>query len=111
VENSDIKIKEVKVKRYNAMESDNSSDKRLDKGKGVDREQHPFHGSEDSVMESNDIPDTDKRLDKGKGVYREQHPFHGSEYNVRPVIDNVAEQLANNLNPATRTPTEPPFAL
>ena len=113
VENSDIKVKELKVKRYNAMESGDGSglDSCLDKGKGVDREQHPFHGSEDSVMESENTPDTDKRLDKGKGVDREQHPFHGSEYNVRPVTDNIAEQLANNLNPATRAVTEPPFAL
>lgn len=80
VENSDIKIKELKVKRYNAMESDEG-------------------------------PDSDKRLDKGKGVDREQHPFHGSEYNVLPVADNVSQQLRDNLNPATRAVTEPPFAL
>jgi len=80
VENSDIKIKELKVKRYNAMESDEG-------------------------------PDSDKRLDNGKGVDREQHPFHGSEYNVLPVVDNVSQQLIDNLNPATRAVTEPPFAL
>jgi len=80
VENSDIKVKELKVKRYNAMESD--------EGLG-----------------------SDKRLDKGKGVDREQHPFYGSEYNVRPVVNNVSEQLNNNINPATNPATEPPFAL
>lgn len=127
VENSDIKIKELKVKRYNAMESDEGpgSDKRLDKGKGIDREQHPYYGSdsnamesdnnvmesEDNVMESENTSDSGKRLDKGKGVDRDQHPFHGSEYNVRPVVDNVSQQLSDNLNPATRAVTEPPFAL
>ena len=113
VENSDIKVKQLKVKRYNAMESDEGldSDKRLDKGKGVDREQHPFYESEDNTMESDNISDSGKRLDKGKGVDREQHPFHGSEFNVRPVVDSVSQQLINNKNPAINPVTEPPFAL
>lgn len=121
VENSDIKVKELKIKRYNAMESGENldSDKRLDKGKGVDREEHPFYESEDNDMESEDTPDSGKRLDKGKGVDREQHPFYGSEYNVRPVLGNEGQQLGNNTNPdinpvtnpATSPATEPPFAL
>ena len=80
VEDSGVKVKQLKIKRYNAMESNEGSD-------------------------------SDKRLDKGKGVDREQHPFYGSEYNVRPVVDNVGQQLDNNTNPATNSATEPPFAL
>jgi len=60
----------IKFKLYNAMESDEKSnpDKKLDKGKGVDREVHPYY-------------------DKDKNVDTEAHPYYDRE---------VARRKANN---------------
>lgn len=96
IENSDLKVEKFKIKMYNAMESDDGSDsgKPLNKGKGIDREQHPYNESFDN-------------LDKGKGVDREQHPFYGSELNRPSAVGNVDTELGSNTNPAN----EAPFAL
>jgi hypothetical protein len=58
----------VKFKLYNAMESDEEPnfDKKLDKGKGVDREVYPYYDREVAIRANNSINET-KPLEKGKG--------------------------------------------
>jgi hypothetical protein len=64
IEKSDGNIKEFKIKRFNAMEPDEQADsgKHLDKGKGVDREEHPFYGYEynKSLVTVNAVSQLDK---------------------------------------------------
>jgi hypothetical protein len=56
---------DLKSKLYHAMESDEGSNpnKRLDKGKDVDKEAHPFYNK---GITSNDGLGETKPLDKGK---------------------------------------------
>jgi hypothetical protein len=60
-------INKPKYKLYNAMESDDELDgnKRINKGKGVDKEVHPFYtgsiGPDKGISEGDTLP-----MDKGK---------------------------------------------
>ena len=101
-ENSKLDIKKFKIKRYNAMESDeeSGSGKRLDKGKGVDREQHPFYGSELSKpYAAGNIADNvgDNKLDKSTKVTSE--PAFALFHNVFPGLDPMSLIHPNRVNP------------
>jgi len=90
IENSDLKVEKFKVKRYNAMESDNTSDygQPLDKGKGVDREQHPLHGSEDNR------PSAD-----GNNANSSTEPPFALWNKVFPGLDPISLIHPNRINP------------
>jgi hypothetical protein len=57
----------IKSKLYHAMESDEESNpnKRLDKGKGVDKETHPFYDRDKGITSSDGLGES-KPLNKGK---------------------------------------------
>lgn len=62
-------VKNFKPKLYNAMESDNynNSDKRLDKGKGVDTDLHPNYDKNRSIKSGSRLNDS-KPIDKAQEV-------------------------------------------
>jgi hypothetical protein len=66
---------DLKSKLYHAMESDEESNpiKRLDKGKDIDRESHPFYDRDG--LSGGAMTDTEtKPLDKGKEVVEPTEP-------------------------------------
>jgi hypothetical protein len=92
-------LSEFKPKLYNAMDLDDdndSSDKPLDKGKGIDLESHPnYYGDRDRYVEEREgSVDENKPLDKGKGIDRNLHPnypgFKPTE-STPPVIPQTTE--------------------
>jgi len=101
VENSDIKVKQLKVKRYNAMESDEGldSDKRLDKGKGVDREQHPFHGSEFNVRPVVDSVTQQLINNNNPAINPVTEPPFALWNRVFPGLDPKSLIYSNRINP------------
>ena len=92
-----------KSKLYHAMESDEESNpvKRLDKGKGVDQESHPFYDRD--TLSGGAVADTETRsLDKGKEVVQptepvEPHMFTWSR--VFPGADPTSVFFPKKINP------------
>ena len=92
-----------KSKLYHAMESDEESHltKRLDKGKGIDRESHPFYDG--TALSGGVVTDTEtKPLDKGKKVVQpaepvEPHMFTWSR--VFPGADPASVFFPKKINP------------
>jgi len=95
----------IKAKLYNAMESDegSDSDKRLDKGKDIDKAAHPFfdEGGSKTIL-----------LDKGKGIDRTIHPLYAGTNvgqateppfvtwsRVFPGVDPASVFFPNKINP------------
>ena len=96
-------IEDPKSKLYHAMESDEESNpiKRLDKGKGIDQESHPFYNRD--TLSGGAVADTETRqLDKGKEVAQytepvEPHMFTWSR--VFPGADPTSVFFPKKINP------------
>ena len=92
-----------KSELYHAMESDEESNriKRLDKGKGIDQESHPFYDRD--TLSGGAIADTETRsLNKGKKVVQltepvEPHMFTWSR--VFPGADPASVFFPKKINP------------
>lgn len=96
-------IEDPKSKLYHAMESDEESNpiKRLDKGKGIDRESDPFY-DRDALSEEAMTDTETKPLDKGKEVVQptepvEPHMFTWSR--VFPGVDPASVFFPKKINP------------
>lgn len=95
-------VKDSKPKLYCAMESDEEMDtgKRLDKGKGVDREAHPNYESNSSVntgIFSSETPPSDKG--KGKEVASASEPPFVTWSRVFPGLDPATVFFPKKINP------------
>ena len=95
-------IEDPKSKLYHAMESDEESNsiRRLNKGKGIDRESHPFY-DKDSLSEGTVTGTETKPLDKGKVIQptepMEPHMFTWSR--VFPGVDPALVFSPKKINP------------
>jgi hypothetical protein len=87
-----------RFKLYSAMESDENGDKPLDKGKGIDKEVHPFYnggqGPDNRVTES----DT-QLLDKGKQVTPPTEPPFYTWSRIFPGVDPASVFFPKKINP------------
>jgi hypothetical protein len=99
----DFSNEKPKYKIYNAMDIDDESssgDKPLDKGKGIDREQHPFYnggqGPERGFFENET-----KELDKGKGkeVEPSTEPPFTTWRKIFPGLDPASVFFPKKINP------------
>ena len=103
VNNVNVSIQDIKLRLYNAMESDDehksNPSKFLDKGKGVDRDVHPFY---DKDMFSVDEQGKNKSSNKGKEVLQslvptEPHMFTWSR--IFPGKDPASVFFPKRTNP------------
>lgn len=96
----------VKFKLYNAMESDEESNpgKKLDKGKGVDREVHPYYNNE-VIRRANKLTD------------KESFPYYDREVARRAKLAEETKQLEKSKAEVkvetvdSSSPFEPPWAI
>src|SRR6266496_3000591 len=92
-----------KSKLYHAMESDEESNpiKRLDKGKGIDQESHPFYNRD--TLSGGAVADTETRqLDKGKEVAQHTEPVEPHMFTwsrVFPGADPTSVFFPKKINP------------
>jgi hypothetical protein len=88
-------ITKPRYKLYNAMESeDGSGDTPLNKGKGVDKEVHPFYTGNKGVLGSNTQP-----LDEGQQVAPPTEPPFSTWYRVFPGLDPASVFFPKRINP------------
>ena len=96
----------LKSKLYHAMESDEESNpnKGLDKGKGVDKETHPFYDRDKGITSSDGL-DENKSLNKGKVKVVLESPVPTEPHMVTwsrifPGADPASILLPRRTNPA-----------
>jgi hypothetical protein len=93
-------INKPKYKLYNAMESDDELDgnKRINKGKGVDKEVHPFYtgsiGPDKGTPEGDTLP-----MDKGKQTSSAIEPPFSTWSRIFPGVDPASVFFPKKINP------------
>jgi hypothetical protein len=96
-------IEDPKSKLYHAMDSDEESNsmKGLDKGKGIDRESHPFYDRD--ALSGGAVTDAEtKPLDKGKEVVQPTEPMEPHMFTwsrVFPGVDPASVFFPKKINP------------
>jgi hypothetical protein len=98
-DNESFSPKNLKLKFYNSMESDEESNpcKRLDKGKGIDREYHPYYGNSTSPAKNSEV--TSLELDKGKELEQFNEPPFATWSKVFPGVDPASIFFPKRVNP------------
>ena len=95
-------VEDPKPKLYYAMESDEESNsiKRLNKGKGIDQESHPFYDKD--TLSGEAVADKTRPVSKGKKVIESTEPVEPHMFTwsrVFPGVDPASVFFPRKINP------------